>query len=118
MSTKCTDSKFELLDSIKHNAISYPVTISYIKLFLEPDFNNKTIHCIEDMKLQCLDNLHEAVVKLDSADLDIKNILYKDSENIEPTDELPFLYTTDEKLMIKLPKNNEKGFAFFSSNTV
>ena len=92
--------------------ISHPVTISYIKLFLEPDFNNKTIRCIEDMKLQCLDNLHEAVMKLDSADLDIKNILYRDSENIEPTDELPFL-STDEKLIIKLPKTMKKDSHFF-----
>lgn len=113
MSTKCTDAKFELLDSIKHNTISYPVTINYMKLSLEPDFNNKTIHCIEDMELQCLDSLHESVVKLDSADLDIKKILYRDSENIEPTDELPFLYTADEKLIIKLPKTMKKDSHFF-----
>jgi aminopeptidase N len=83
-----------------------------MKLFVEPDFNDKSIHCFQDLKLQCLIDIDESVIKLDSVNLNVKKILYRDSENIEPTDELPFIYT-DERLITKLPKFIKKGLLFF-----
>ena len=87
LSGECTGEKFELLDSVKHNTGSYPITIRYMKLYIEPDFSNKSIYCIQDLRLQHTKHSDEPVVSLDSADLGIKKILFRDSENIEPTED-------------------------------
>ena len=112
LSGECTGEKFELLDSVKHNTGSYPITIRYMNLYIEPDFSNKSIYCIQDLRLQPTKHSGEPVVKLDSADLGVKKILFRDSENIEPTEELPFIYE-NERLIIKLPKPVKKIQIFF-----
>jgi aminopeptidase N len=83
-----------------------------MKLFVEPDFDSKTIYCNQDIQLQCLEDLNTPVVELNAVDLNIKKILYRESANIESTDEIPFV-STNEKLIIKLPKQIKKDSYFF-----
>lgn len=82
-----------------------------MKLFVEPNFESETIDCIQELKLQCLKDLSEPVTQLDSVGLDIKKILYRESENIDAVEELSFVYS-DKGISIKLPKPIKKDSYF------
>lgn len=44
-SQQCNAGPFELPDSTEHNLTSYPFTIRYMQLWIEPDFESRTIDC-------------------------------------------------------------------------
>ncbi len=124
----CTTEKFELIDSTEHELNSYPVIVTYMNLFIEPNFDSQSINCIEELQLKAFEAIQK--MELDCSNLNVFKITFANSEKSEYLDELGFLCTND-KLIIKLPVINknqvfklkieynaqpQRGFRFISPN--
>jgi aminopeptidase N len=111
LSSNCKRDKFELIDSIEHSLNKHKVAISYMKLYIEPDFQLKKIECKQMLELICVDDLNDRKLELDCADLNITKIEYNEIVYPENITELGFL-CSNEKLIIQLPKDLSEGTKF------
>lgn len=82
MSITCHRERFELIDSVEHLSTKYPVSIKYMKLSVEVNFDDVKINCVEDLELVCVDDLEEPKIELDCADLNIIKVTYYDFHNL------------------------------------
>src|ERR1051325_501374 len=121
MSVSCPRERFELIDSVEHSSVKYPVSIKYMKLSVEANLDDANINCVEDLELVCVDDLEEPKMELDCADLNIIRVTYYDFHNLflsnlqlqstQEVNELGFL-SSNEKLIIQLPDTLKKGTSF------
>ena len=118
MSISCPRERFELIDSVEHSSIEYPISIKYMKLSVEANLDDAKINCVEDLELVCVNDLEEPKIELDCADLNIIKVTYYDFHNLflsnlqlqsrQEVNELGFL-SSNEKLIIQLPDILKKG---------
>jgi hypothetical protein len=65
MSTdQCNTGPFELPGSTEHNFVTYPFSIKYMSLWVEPDFQSRIIDCEQQLEVK-------AVEDIDKINLDI-----------------------------------------------
>lgn len=111
MSSNCSRDRFELIDAIEHPLNKHKVIIKYMKLFIEPNFESKTIECKQFLELICIREINDRKFELDCADLDITKIDYNEIEYPENISELGY-FCDNEKLIIQLPRYLSEGTKF------
>jgi len=107
----CNRDKFELIDSIERSLNKHKATISYMKLYIEPDFQLKKIQCKQTLEFVCIDDLNDRKLELDCANINITKIQYNDILYPENIIELGF-FCFNEKLIIQLPEDLSEGTKF------
>ena len=105
--SQCNKDGFELLDSSMHTLQFHPIIIKHMDLFVEPNYENQSITCIQKLKLECTINLDKPILKLDCSNLNIKEITNTKLNGRDLKNELGFLINED-KLSIKLPGSLKK----------
>ncbi len=83
--------KFELPGSRAHYAPSLVFTINHMRLEIEPDLEQGSISCRQELDITALKDTDR--IELDAAELDVKSV--SSSENLE-------FRTIDDRLLIKL----------------
>jgi len=111
LSNNCKREEFELIDSIDHFLSKHQVSISYMKLHIEPDFKYRKIECKQSLEIICIEDLNENKLELHCADLNVTKILYNEIIFPEFITELGFLCSND-KLIVQLPKALTEGTKF------
>jgi aminopeptidase N len=113
--------KFELPGSKAHYSPSLSFTISYMQLFIEPEFKSKSIHCEQQLEVIAIQSIMEII--LDICELQVKSVSSvaatntttagnkSDNNNNNHTKELNFRNYGD-KLIIKLDKMLSEGSVF------
>jgi aminopeptidase N len=109
---KCTTDPFELDGSTEHGLRSYPITIKFMKLHVEPNFELKEIKCCQNLQIFTLMDLTNKKVELDCVDINVNKVSYR--ENDDPHNVLDVSYTlSNEKLIINLDKQIKRGTIFY-----
>jgi aminopeptidase N len=111
LSSNCSRDKFELIDAIEHSLNKHKAIISYMKLYLEPNFDLRKIECKQMLELICINDIGDRKLELDCADLNISKIEYNEIEYPENISELGY-FSSDEKLVIQLPNELSEGTKF------
>ncbi|MEM3159185.1 MAG: M1 family aminopeptidase [Nitrososphaera sp.] len=91
--------KFELPGSRAHYAPSLSVTVTHMRLEIEPDLEKQAISCRQELEIAVVQKTD--VVELDAAELDVKSVTLSNKK-------LPFRAVGD-RLSIKLGKSLEEG---------
>jgi hypothetical protein len=90
LSSNCSRDKFELTDAIEHSLNKHKAIISYMKLYLEPNFDLRKIECKQMLELICINDIGDRKLELDCADLNISKIEYNEIEYPENISELGY----------------------------
>ena len=109
--SQCNNEGFELLDSKTHTLNTHSIIITHMNLFIEPNYESRTINCIQQLRFQCIHDLIEKRIFLDCVDMHIKKVKLISSMNSVKESELGFI-TTIEKLVVKLPDLYKKSNDF------
>jgi aminopeptidase N len=107
----CIRNKFELIDGLEHFLNRHKAIISYMKLYVEPNFETRKIECKQNLELICIDDLSDKKLELDCANLIITKIEYNEMTYPGNITELGYI-STNEKLIIQLPDILSKGAKF------
>jgi aminopeptidase N len=108
----CTTDPFELDGSTEHNLRSYPITIKYMKLHVEPNFDLKEIKCFQSLQIFTLSDLTDKKVELDCVDIQVNKVSYRESNDSHNV--VTVLHAvSNEKLIITLHKQIRRGTTFY-----